>query len=163
MKDSGVDIIIALGHSGYEIDLQLAENIPELDLVVGGHSHTFLYTDTGTGLPSNDLPEGDYPTYVSNKQTGKVIPVVQAHCYTKYLGHLKLSFDARGELLTPVNGLGVSYAEPILLDETIEQDKDVLAAMVKWQQNLTEYKEVLGVNEVYMVERRPSEESNIGL
>ena len=78
------------------------------------------------------------------------------------LGLVKLSFDARGELLTPVNGLGVSYAEPILLDETIEQDKDVLAAMVKWQQNLTEYKEVLGVNEVYMVERRPSEESNIG-
>ena len=162
LKADGVDIIIALGHSGYEIDIQLAENIVELDLVVGGHSHTFLYTDTGTGLPSNDQPEGDYPTYVSNIQTGKVIPVVQAHCYTKYLGHLQLSFDDGGELLTPVDGVGVSYAEPILLDESIGQDEDVLAAMIKWQNNLTEFKEVLGLNEVYMVERRPSEESNIG-
>ena len=162
IKAAGVDIIIALGHSGYEIDLQLAENIAELDLVVGGHSHTFLYTDTGDGLPSNDQPEGDYPTYVPNKQTGKVIPVVQAHCYTKYLGHLQLSFDASGDLLTPVDGVGVSHAEPILLDESIEQDQDVLEAMLKWQRNLTEYKEVLGVIEVYMAERRPSEESNIG-
>ena len=60
LKENGVEIIIALGHSGYLIDIELAENIPELDLVVGGHSHTFLYTDTtGNGLPSNDLPEGD--------------------------------------------------------------------------------------------------------
>ena len=59
LKEDGVEIIIALGHSGYLIDIELAENIPELDLVVGGHSHTFLYTDTGNGLPSNDQPEGD--------------------------------------------------------------------------------------------------------
>ena len=59
LKEDGVDIIIALGHSGYLIDIELAENVPELDLVVGGHSHTFLYTDTGNGLPSNDEPKGD--------------------------------------------------------------------------------------------------------
>jgi len=161
LKD-GVEIIIALGHSGYLIDIELAEKVPELDLVVGGHSHTFLYTDTGNGLPSNDQPKGDYPTYVSNIQTGKIIPVVQAHCYTKYLGHLELRFDEAGELLRPVDGVGVSYAEPVLLDDSIDQDPQVLEAMLKWQQNLTEYKEVLGYNEVYMEERRPSEESNIG-
>ena len=59
LKEDGVDIIIALGHSGYLIDIELAEKVPELDLVVGGHSHTFLYTDTGNGLPSNDEPKGD--------------------------------------------------------------------------------------------------------
>ena len=89
--------------------------------------------------------------------------MVQAHCYTKYLGHLQLRFDEAGELLVPVDGLGVSFAEPILLEESIEKDELVLEAMVKWQQNLTEYKEVLGYNELYMGERRPSEESNIGL
>jgi len=129
--------------------------------VVGGHSHTFLYTDTGDGLPSIDQPKGDYPTFVSNKETGKIIPVVQAYCYTKYLGHLELRFDEAGELLRPVEGLGVSYAEPILLDDSIEEDPLVLEAMEKWQQNLTEFKEVLGYNEVYLEERRPSEESNI--
>ena len=88
--------------------------------------------------------------------------MVQAHCYTKYLGHLELRFDEAGELLVPVDGLGVSYAEPILLEDSIEQDDLVLEAMEKWQKNLTEYKEVLGYNEVYMGEGRPSEESNIG-
>ena len=157
-----VDIIIGLGHSGYEIDIELAENIPELDLVVGGHSHTFLYTDNGNGLPSNDESKGDYPTYVKNKLVDKTIPVVQAYCYTKYLGHLILKFDADGELLTPVDGVGVSFADPILLDKSVPEDQYTLDAMVKWQNNLTEYKEVVGTNLVYMQKEGPSEESNIG-
>ena len=131
--------------------------------LISGHSHTFLYTDTtGSGPPSNDQAEGDYPTYITNSKTGKVVPVVQAHCYTKYLGHLQLNFDKDGDLLKPVNGVGVSYAEPILLSKDIPQDQSVLDAMVRWQNNLTEYKEILGVNEVLLEERGPSEESNIG-
>ena len=43
-KDEGVEILIALGHSGYELDLKMAAEISELDVVVGGHSHTFLWT-----------------------------------------------------------------------------------------------------------------------
>ena len=64
LKKEGVEILIALGHAGYrEVDLQMAgevrvacptyldhhhhfdwHQIEELDLVVGGHSHTFLYS-----------------------------------------------------------------------------------------------------------------------
>ena len=44
MKKEGVEILIALGHSGYELDVQMAAEIGELDVVVGGHSHTFLWT-----------------------------------------------------------------------------------------------------------------------
>ena len=92
-----------------------------------------------------------------------MIPVVQAFCYTKYMGHMKLSFDQDGELLTPVNGTGVSFAEPLLLDEKTIQDNFTLEAMVKWQNNLTEYREVVGENTVYMGKSEiDSEESNIG-
>ena len=162
LKENGVDIIIALGHSGYDIDKELAANIPELDFVVGGHSHSFLYTDTGSGLPSIERPRGEYPTYVENKETGKIIPVVQAYCYTKYLGHLQIHFDAAGDLLEPVNGKGVSFAEPILLDASIEQNQMVLDKMKVWQANLTEYKTVVGENTIILKEEGPSEESNIG-
>merc|ERR1711892_1373208 len=162
MKAQNVSIIIALGHSGYDIDQELAANIPELDLVVGGHSHTFLYTDNGGGLPSIEKPRGEYPTYVLNIETGKIIPVVQVYCYTKYLGHLQLKFDGNGELLEPVNGNGVSYAEPILLDKKVEQNPMVLEMMEKWQANLTEYKTVVGENTILLKEEGPSEESNIG-
>jgi len=43
LTQQGIKIIIALGHSGYKVDQQMAEEVPEIDIVVGGHSHTFLF------------------------------------------------------------------------------------------------------------------------
>ena len=37
LKAAGVNIIIALGHSGLERDKQIAAQCPEIDLVIGGH------------------------------------------------------------------------------------------------------------------------------
>ncbi len=37
-----VDILVALSHIGYDKDLELARAVPELDVIVGGHSHTKL-------------------------------------------------------------------------------------------------------------------------
>ena len=39
-----MDILIAIGHSGYERDQDIARGVPDIDLVVGGHSHSFLYS-----------------------------------------------------------------------------------------------------------------------
>lgn len=36
--------IIALGHSGFEMDKLIAQKVKGVDVVVGGHSNTFLYT-----------------------------------------------------------------------------------------------------------------------
>jgi 2',3'-cyclic-nucleotide 2'-phosphodiesterase (5'-nucleotidase family) len=36
------DVLVALTHIGFEADKALAESIPELDVIVGGHSHTRL-------------------------------------------------------------------------------------------------------------------------
>jgi 2',3'-cyclic-nucleotide 2'-phosphodiesterase (5'-nucleotidase family) len=44
LKNDGVKILIALGHSGYKTDKLIAEKVPDLDIVVGGHTNTFLYT-----------------------------------------------------------------------------------------------------------------------
>lgn len=43
LKSKGVKILIALGHSGYTTDKKIAEQVPDLDVVVGGHTNTFLY------------------------------------------------------------------------------------------------------------------------
>ena len=43
MKTKGIDIIIALGHAGIEMDKRVSKEVQEVDLVVGGHSNTFLY------------------------------------------------------------------------------------------------------------------------
>lgn len=43
LKSQGIDKIIALGHSGYAMDLEIARRIKDVDIVVGGHTNTFLY------------------------------------------------------------------------------------------------------------------------
>lgn len=53
MKADGIDIIIALGHSGFEMDRRIAKSIPEVSLVIGGHTNTFLYTPPGTNQQMN--------------------------------------------------------------------------------------------------------------
>ncbi len=85
LKSTGVNFIIALGHNGYNEDVEMAKRIPELDVVVGGHSHTFLYSGE---VPSVEKPQGEYPTYVK-QSNGKVVPVVQAYAYSKYIGHFR--------------------------------------------------------------------------
>lgn len=44
LKGQGVDIIIALSHAGLDVDRAVAAAVPDIDVIVGGHSHSFLYT-----------------------------------------------------------------------------------------------------------------------
>ena len=164
LKSEGVEVIIGLGHSGYEIDKELARNIPLLDIVIGGHSHTFLYTPLGDDDIPEDEIEGPYPTYITSTN-GKIIPVVQVKCFTKYLGHITVNFDSEGELLKPVEAAGVSYARPYLLDDNeAKSDPMIVDLLKKYQANLTEYKTVYGYTETALVTVRQfdSVETNIG-
>lgn len=49
----GVNKIIALGHSGFTVDKNIAQKVKGVDVVVGGHTNTFLYT--GILLPTKIL------------------------------------------------------------------------------------------------------------
>ena len=155
LKSIGVNILIAVGHAGYSVDKELARRVAELDIVVGGHSHTFLYTGRP---PSVEVAEGEYPTYVV-QESGRVVPVVQAYCYTKYIGHLQLQFDSGGELVLPVAGGGVVIARPVLLDHSVQQDSDVERKLWKYQQILQPYRETLGFTLTPLV--RVDEQENL--
>lgn len=41
-KKLGCDLVICLSHLGYRNDLELAENSRNIDIIIGGHSHTFM-------------------------------------------------------------------------------------------------------------------------
>ncbi|HEY0866398.1 MAG TPA: hypothetical protein VGE01_03410, partial [Fimbriimonas sp.] len=45
----GVDVLVALTHIGYQADLKLAQRCPEIDVILGGHSHTVLKTPERVG------------------------------------------------------------------------------------------------------------------
>ena len=99
------------------MDKKIAKEVSEIDLVVGGHSHSFLYTGEA---PSNEVPTGDYPTMVT-QDDGKVVPVVQAFWGTKYLGYIKLSFNQNGEMSSWSTKWKNTWNAPILLDGSHEQ------------------------------------------
>lgn len=132
LRNNSVNILIALGHSGFARDLEIAKQVEGLDLVIGGHTNTFLWNGTS---PDSEKPEGPYPTLVKQK-SGKLVPVVQAFAYTKYLGKLYMVFNASGEI--------ISYdGNPILLDNTVPQDPEVLAIIEKYRDAVNQVSEVV--------------------
>ncbi|WP_126978355.1 bifunctional metallophosphatase/5'-nucleotidase [Frigidibacter oleivorans] len=115
LAGEGVDKIIALTHVGYVKDQEIAAAVPGLDAVVGGHSHTLLGNMEGAA--------GAYPTMVAGAD-GAEVPVVTAYAYSKYLGHLVLTFDDAGNL-TGATG------EPILLDASVTPDPVLVARVAE--------------------------------
>ncbi|XP_043482671.1 apyrase-like isoform X2 [Leptopilina heterotoma] len=123
LKVQGVDIIIVLSHCGLNVDRKIAAECPNIDLIVGGHSHTFLYSGN---KPYTDVPEDVYPVYVK-QSTGRTVLIVQAAAFTRYIGNLTVWFDSQGEILD-------WDGNPILLDYSIEEDPEILAALQPWKQ-----------------------------
>ena len=41
LQEKGINIIIGLGHSGFDKDKEIATKIPEIDLIIGAHSKFF--------------------------------------------------------------------------------------------------------------------------
>ena len=115
LTDQGIDTIIALTHVGYRRDQHFAREVPGLDAIIGGHSHTLLGEMEGA--------EGPYPTMVEGPG-GTEVPVATASAYSKYLGHLTLTFDDDGDLLK-------AEGQPILLDGSIPEDQAIAARVAE--------------------------------
>jgi 5'-nucleotidase len=84
-KEQKCDLVICLSHLGYKYnkedqdkisDLKLAELTADIDLIIGGHTHTFL----------------DKPTIVKNAD-GKEVLVNQVGCYGINLGRIDFYLD----------------------------------------------------------------------
>lgn len=44
LLENGVNIIICISHSGIEKDKVIAKEVEDIDIIIGGHTHTFLYS-----------------------------------------------------------------------------------------------------------------------
>lgn len=55
LKSQGADIIIVVSHCGLDVDYIIAQNAgPDVDVIVGGHSHTFMFTGDQPPGPGNN-------------------------------------------------------------------------------------------------------------
>lgn len=82
------DLVIALTHIGYEVenekttDVQMIEASSDIDIVIGGHSHTLID-------PAH--PE-KFPSLVANNE-GRFVRVGQTGKYGKYIGKMTVDLD----------------------------------------------------------------------
>ncbi len=86
LEAKGVHHIIALTHLGLPRDRELAKSVDGVDVIVGGHTHTYL----GPGSS-----KGPYPV-VEHSPSGQPVLVVTAKRATQYLGELNIIFDKEG-------------------------------------------------------------------
>lgn len=83
--------------------------------------------------------DGPYPKVITQKGSSKKVPVVQAYAYTKYLGNLSLKFNHDGNL--------VSFeGQPILLDDAIPQDDDILELINVYKPGVEKLKNTIIAN-----------------
>ncbi|CAM4123223.1 bifunctional metallophosphatase/5'-nucleotidase [Gillisia hiemivivida] len=82
-QEQNCDLVICLSHLGYEYkneskisDVLLANQTKDIDLIIGGHTHTFL----------------NKPTILQNLE-GKKVLVNQVGCYGLYLGRIDFYLD----------------------------------------------------------------------
>ncbi|MBC8182959.1 5'-nucleotidase C-terminal domain-containing protein [candidate division KSB1 bacterium] len=95
------DIVIGITHLNVEDDDTLAATIPDIDLIIGGHSHT------------HNLE----PRMIANSEG--FTPVLRAGCYYQWVGKVNLAVSP--------SGVEILHHELITIDETVEEDTDVAA------------------------------------
>lgn len=111
LTEMGVNKIIVLSHSGYGVDKAVAEATTGVDVIVGGHTNTFLSN-------VSNRAEGPYPTMVGETA------IVSAYAYGKYLGQLDVVFDDEGKITSAVG-------EPLIMDRFIAEDEAVVARITE--------------------------------
>lgn len=91
-EGQGINKIVAVTHIGYDDnpafdnDLLLAKNVPGIDVIVGGHSHTELKQPVVIDKDAKEVAKD--PTVI-----------VQAYQYGDFLGTLDVQFDSKGKIV----------------------------------------------------------------
>ncbi|KAB2543285.1 5'-nucleotidase [Salipiger aestuarii] len=101
LTEDGVNKIVVLSHSGYKVDIDVANTTTGVDVIVGGHTNTLLGEMDGA--------EGPYPTMVNDTA------IVSAYAYGKFLGELNVTFDDDG-VITQASGA------PLVMDGSVAED-----------------------------------------
>ena len=124
LREQGADIVIALSHLGYEktnevyYDRGIAMNTRHIDMIIGGHSHTFL----------------NYADYVTNLDGDKV-PIVQTGSKGICLGYAKIKIDEQGKPSFTYRLIPVKNHLDKKLDPDFSALIDTYSANVKTEMN----------------------------
>ncbi|MDE7160447.1 MAG: bifunctional metallophosphatase/5'-nucleotidase [Muribaculaceae bacterium] len=98
------DLVVAVTHIGYEkendktTDVELARGSRDIDIIIGGHSHTLVN-------PSNP---GEFPYLIPNAE-GRDVLVAQTGKSGLYVGRIEIDLDRYGKGKSP-DGSAIDYS-----------------------------------------------------
>ncbi|XP_031637435.1 apyrase-like [Contarinia nasturtii] len=131
LEAEGVNIIVVLSHCGIDVDFQIAREAgSNVDVIVGAHSHTFMYNGDPPGVDSQKY---NYPVVVEQNNGHRVL-IVQAASFAKYVGNLTVYFNELGEA-TRWEG------QPVYLGPNVQQDEQILNELIPWREKYQNKKE----------------------
>ena len=126
LKEEGVNKIILTTHIGLGNDIAVAGKVTDVDVIVGGHSHTAISSIYKEGGDTK------YPIKVDDAE-GNPVYIVQAGDRDRYVGQLNLRFDQEGKVIRARGDL-------ILLSSFITPDPEVQALVEGLAQPINELK-----------------------
>jgi len=112
--NSEVDLIVVISHMGEDDDIELAKAVPEIDVIIGGHSHTFI----------------EQPRIYNEKQDKTL--VLQGGEFGVYLGRLDISVKDKE--------IQSYYYSFIPVDEQITADVDIQKKVKILAKEIEKYK-----------------------
>lgn len=122
LKKQGISHVIVISHLGLPTDIELAKSVSGVDVIVGGHTHSYL---------GENSPDGPYPTMIKSPN-GDPVLIVTAKNATQYLGELQMTFDKDGVLKS---WSGVARE----LDVQAPRDKAVTEVVADFTQGLESF------------------------
>lgn len=119
---AGAEVIVALTHIGYLVDLDLASRVRGIHVIVGGHSHTPLIPDDQLDLPLGVTRVAGYPQTVPDPDGNDVLVVTDWE-WAKWVGDIVVGFDETGKVAEVVSGA----IEPVWADGVLPAGRPPLA------------------------------------
>ncbi|CAM4434705.1 bifunctional metallophosphatase/5'-nucleotidase [Vibrio agarivorans] len=116
LKAKGINKIVLLTHLGLARDINIAENVNGVDVIVGGHSHTLMGDFTELGWEK----EADYAQLVNNPDGG-ITCIVQAGEKAQAIGHANVQFDESGNIASCDGGNTLLSSDKFYSDNLREE------------------------------------------
>ncbi len=108
-----VDMILILSHMGLKEDLELAELVPGIDLIIGGHSHSMLVSPV-----------------VMRTSKGKQVVINQAFEKGEYVGEVNMAYSKADKKWRLVDG------RLNRMDKTVSEDPQVKKIIAKYNEKI---------------------------
>jgi len=140
LRDKGVDVIVLVSHIGYKTDRELAKQVKGIDVIFGGHSHSYIKKighigktaivnggEQGSQVVKVDIPLDKNNKVLHNKITMQKIPIT-----SKYIADLETEkrLKTYRDKLPKTIVLGVTKKDWILDSKLNRRGESTVANMI---------------------------------